>query len=234
MSLVQRMDESLSRPLYRRSRYWGALDANAASGFLTQNGYLISPSALAVLMAAGRGPRATSIDPLTFAVGDLQLYVDYLRREDAGGYAPEYDYDGPEEYLPEKAMWLIAKQNGIPTDNLRDQFEAWDCVLDGPVCTAVQVMEEASRANVDAALLAMDLNFDAVIVAAAVLAEREIPFLCMARFPDVPQVIRDNGIVLPSPVSFEVMASAIASNMPECLVKQMRLSNLVHDATDDE
>ncbi len=96
---------------------------------------------------------------------------------------------------------LVVEDEFLVALGLEDNLRSLGCIVIGPAQSLASAMQMAAREQVDAALLDVNLAGEAVYPAAAILAERGIPFLfCSgytggagrmpAAFTDVPRVAK--------------------------------------------
>lgn len=107
---------------------------------------------------------------------------------------------------------LVVEDEFLVALGLEDNLRSLGCIVIGPAQSLASAMQMAAREQVDAALLDVNLAGEAVYPAAAILAERGIPFLfCSgytgagripAAFTDVPRVAK--------PYTSKAIAEALA------------------------
>jgi hypothetical protein len=89
--------------------------------------------------------------------------------------------------------------------------------------TPIGACVKAGRAEFHAALIEMDWNAEAAVVAADILGTRRIPFIFATRLWDVPGPIERAGIVLRPPLRIDEIAGEIERSMPKEIVERMNL-----------
>ena len=109
-------------------------------------------------------------------------------------------------------------------DYIRDQLQAFECNVLGPVYSPQRALDLAGSATIDAAFLDMDWNVEGAIAVAHILTGRGIPYVLWTKLREVPGTLSFGGTILRFPTNFDELADTIERHLPKALTDRMDLS----------
>jgi len=107
---------------------------------------------------------------------------------------------------------LVVEDEMLVALGLEDNLKSLGCVVIGPVSNLAQAMHVAETVSADAAILDVNLRGEYVYPAAAILADRGIPFMFCSGFSgSMPFPDRFSGVTrVAKPYTSRIIADALA------------------------